>query len=227
MGFFVLLGCFFMTLYVTYLECYTLYMINRGRETKTGEDGSYTAENLTIGYYTVQIVDEREVDETEKYPDGSMTVRILGGYTLEHQNGIVEKNVEGEPLQIVLIWTDTDRELRTGVSVYTKDAEYITSFGFDNYSLIIDQDKQYNIMDNSLDIEVGKRYSFRIYGDFHWIDDYDEFSNYGAYVIIIYNGKKITLEAPAICGNVWNIIEIDGRTKEIKIINTVDAICNM
>lgn len=99
----------------------TLY-IREGLENTTGDIVSTvymndsteysTTVGLSAGYYTVQIVDERtNITEEERYITSSFNIKILGGMTIDNQNGYVSNALADSKLRIVLTWGESPSDL--------------------------------------------------------------------------------------------------------------------
>ena len=99
----------------------TLYIRN-GLENTTGSaiatihmnsNTTYsTTFGLEAGNYTIQIVDERTgISEEERYVTSHFNIKILGGMTIDNQNGYVSNGLVSEELRVVLTWGATPDDL--------------------------------------------------------------------------------------------------------------------
>lgn len=99
----------------------TLY-IREGLENTTGsvvetvymnDSVTYsTTVGLEAGNYTIQIVDERtDISEEERYVTSHFNIKILGGMTIDNQNGYVSNGLVSEELRVVLTWGSTPSDL--------------------------------------------------------------------------------------------------------------------
>lgn len=81
--------------------------------TQTTDSGRYeTIEGLEAGNYTVVVVDERSgVSNEERYTTTSFNIKVLGGITIDNQNGYVSNGVTSGNIRIVLTWGATPRDL--------------------------------------------------------------------------------------------------------------------
>ena len=85
------------------------------------EDGTYITSNLESGYYTAEIVDNREVDENERYLKGYMEIQIIEGKTTKNQNGVVTKTLDNNQIRIVLTWGASPSDLDSHLLGTTQD----------------------------------------------------------------------------------------------------------
>ena len=99
----------------------TLY-IREGLENTTGsvvqtlhmnDNTTYsTTVGLEAGNYTIQVVDERTgISEEERYVTSHFNIKILGGMTINNQNGYVSNGLASEELRVVLTWGSTPSDL--------------------------------------------------------------------------------------------------------------------
>lgn len=111
----------------------TLY-IREGLDNTTGpiKATSYMNDNTTYstgiglpaGNYTIQIVDNRTgITEAERYITSSFNIKILGGMTIENQNGYVSNSLSAEALRIVLTWGESPRDLDSHLVGPTADGD--------------------------------------------------------------------------------------------------------
>ena len=85
------------------------------------EDGTYITSNLESGYYTAEIVDNREVDENERYLKGYMEIQIIEGKITKNQNGVVTKTLDNNQIRIVLTWGASPSDLDSHLLGTTQD----------------------------------------------------------------------------------------------------------
>lgn len=195
-------------------------------EVKTGTDGLYTVKNLDTGYYTVQIIDEREVSEKEKYQNGIMTVMILGSYTINNQNGVVTNNLKTKQLRIVLTWGSTPRDLDSHLLGKTSDGVNYHIY----YHFMIIKNSQNNV-EAKLDVDdtssygpetttiyqpVDDDYEFYVYNYTH--NSNKELMNSGA-MVQVYRGSNnqpwYTFYVPQEEGYYWKVFNYNGETGKL------------
>lgn len=90
-------------------------------KTTVKEDGTYELMGLPAGNYTVKILDNRNVDEHERYLEGSMNIIIVGDEIIENQNGVVSNQLDSNQIRIVLTWGETPRDLDSHLLGTTAD----------------------------------------------------------------------------------------------------------
>lgn len=195
-------------------------------EIKTGADGFYSVENLTAGYYTVQIIDERNVDEEVKYQGGIMIVRILGGYTLDNQNGVVSNGLIHEQLRIVLSWgaapSDLDSHLLGVTSdgmrchMYYANKVITNSQNVVEFELDLDDTTSYGPETTTIYQPINDNYEFYVYNFSSGSDQ--ELMNSGA-MVQVYRGSDskpwYTFYVPQQQGYYWNVFSYNGGTGKL------------
>jgi len=71
-----------------------------------------TTIGLEAGNYTIQIVDERTgISEEARYVTSHFNIKILGGMTIDNQNGYVSNGLVSDELRVVLTWGSTPNDL--------------------------------------------------------------------------------------------------------------------
>ena len=78
----------------------------------TDQYGQYTTSGLDAGNYTIEILDDRSgIENEERYTATSFNIKVLGGRTIDDQNGYVSNGLVFEQLRVVLTWGSTPRDL--------------------------------------------------------------------------------------------------------------------
>ena len=66
-------------------------------------------------------MDNREVDENERYLIGYMEIQIIEGKTTKNQNGVVTKTLDNNQIRIVLTWGASPSDLDSHLLGTTQD----------------------------------------------------------------------------------------------------------
>lgn len=78
----------------------------------TNANGKYTTLGTEAGNYTVEVVDNRTgISDEERYTTTSFNIKVLGGTTIDNQNGYVSNGLTSDELRIVLTWGSKPSDL--------------------------------------------------------------------------------------------------------------------
>ncbi len=81
----------------------------------TDEDGYYMTDELMSGNYTIEVVDERDVEEP--FLGCFINVKILGGMDIANQDGTVSTTMLSGQVRIVMSWGSTPSDLDSHLDV--------------------------------------------------------------------------------------------------------------
>lgn len=111
--------------------------------TQTAGSGRYdTQEGLEAGNYTVVVIDGRnDISDEERYTTTSFNIKVLGGITIDYQNGYVSNGVTSENIRIVLTWGATPSDLDSHlVGPTSSGAKFHVYYADDVYGSEVDLD---------------------------------------------------------------------------------------
>ncbi len=111
--------------------------------TQTTGSGRYDAqEGLEAGNYTVVVIDERSgISDEERYTTTSFNIKVLGGITIDYQNGYVSNEVTSGNIRIVLTWGATPSDLDSHlVGPTSGDSKFHVYYANDVYGSEVDLD---------------------------------------------------------------------------------------
>lgn len=197
--------------------------------TQTNQNGSYTLE-LPAGNYTVYLQD---IQETKEFMDDSFVIKVMGGFTIDNQNGEMTPILQDEEIRIVLTWgskpSDLDSHLvgpngsGDNFHVYYSnqksggahlDVDDTTSFGPETTTIYEMNSGIY-------------RYAVHNYTN-RYSNQSKSLAESGAYVRV-YRGDSLVVESfhvPSGEGTVWNVFEFDSESGQIIPINTLEYVAD-
>ena len=188
------------------------------------ESGRYEAADLPAGYYTVQIVDQRQ--EEVKYTDSTMLVKIIGGSIIENQNGVVSGDLDSRQLRIVLTWGETPRDLDSHLVGTTADGRkahmyygqkvVYNSEGRVEFQLDVDDTTSYGPETTTIYHPESEDYEFYVHN--YSRGSQKQLRNSGA-TVQVYRGNSAlpwkTYYVPQQDGYYWNVFCYNAQTGEI------------
>ncbi len=196
----------------------------------TGADGGYTLTNFPAGNYTIQIIDNRVLDdETQRYTEGYFNIKIIPGETIENQNNATSNNAnDATDIQIKLYWGTSVADLDSHLTGPTNSSDrfhiayYAMSY---NDVKMLDRDDQdgegpeTTTIDLTLNAEGVYRFSVHNYTGRNSSNS-NSLANSGAYVEVRIGGElKNTFYVPNEYGTLWTVFEYDSNTGVITQIN--------
>ena len=213
----------------------TLY-IRKGLENTTGnvvgslymnDSTTYSiAAGLPAGNYTIQVIDERtDISEEERYISSSFNIKVLGGITIDNQNGYVSHSIATDDLRIVLTWGASPSDLDSHFNSYVdgaRDHIYYSNMIGSSGNLDVDDTTSYGpetitVTDFS-SLDKGFKYSIHDYSN-RSSSNSTILSQSGATVKVYFRGTLMRVfHVPANRGGtVWNVFRIDssGRITEL------------
>ncbi len=191
---------------------------------RTDENGCYGAADLPAGYYTVQIVDQRQGEI--KYTDSTMLVKIIGGSIIENQNGVVSSGLDSRQLRIVLTWganpSDLDSHLvgttadgRKAHMYYGQKVIYNSEGGVE-FQLDVDDTTSYGPETTTIYHPESEDYEFYVHN--YSRGSQKQLRNSGA-TVQVYRGNSAlpwkTYYVPQEDGYYWNVFCYNAQTGEI------------
>lgn len=189
-----------------------------------------TTLGLPAGNYTIQVVDERtEISDEERYITSSFNIKILGGMTINNQNGYVSNSIEIEELRIVLTWGATPSDLDSHLVGPTADGGKFHVFYSDKTygseaNLDVDDTSSYGPETVTIHSFNEGIYTYAIHDYSNKSSSYStSMANSGAQVKV-YRGAELlaTYNVPAnMDGTLWTVFTYDSKTKQITPINTM------
>ena len=221
------------------LNVYKGYNITNGTfvtTTSTDQNGAYSLD-LAAGNYTVYVLDER-TDPVTRYHSGYFTIKVLGSYTINNQNGEVTPVLATGEMRIVLSWGQTPRDLDSHITGPTSTGSNFHVFYSDeNYyennelmcNLDVDDTSSYGPETVTIYKPLNGIYKYSIH-DYtnRGSDSSMELANSGAYVRVYIEKAGSFIErtyyVPYNEGTVWNVFEYNSSTGVFTDLNTMEYI---
>lgn len=196
---------------------------------KTDNKGNYKTPLLPAGNYSVQIVDERALDnEDSRYMSSTFSIKILGDHSIPNQDGFVSNGLRFDQLRIVLKWGATPRDLDSHlVGPGANDDRFHTWFGNYNYKV---NSKMYANLDlddtTSYGPETTTIYEMSPGVYTYLVHDYTNrnssestaLGNSGAYIEVYLGNSSVaayTFYVPNQPGTLWTVFSFDSTTGKI------------
>lgn len=223
------------------IEGLTLY-VRKGLSNKSGETicstvtergGAYSIGNLYGGNYCVQIVDERDVEDRERYLTTYFNIKVVGDEIIDRQNASVTGKLDMNEIRIVLEWGGMPRILDPYLS------GWIPKDGGHEYLQIGNQTKNY-MLGNQLIAKISDnlgsglrtvtvyttpkgKYAFYVHNYSHETS----FQTSGACVQVYIGQTNIadyTFYAPNVgIAEYWSVFSYDAKKREMTIVNRYSA----
>ena len=195
---------------------------------KTDAEGRYAVNNIPAGNYTIQITDERSLDNEDlRYRPSMFVIKVLGNCSIPNQNGYVTNGLRVDQLRVVLRWGENPRDLDSHLVGPTADGGrfhiyYSNKTSGRNY-LDHDDTSSYGPETITIYETTPGVYTYLVH-------DYtnrnssnsNALAQSGAYVEVYYGDSQIALETyyvPNQEGTVWSVFEFDATTGTITPIN--------
>ncbi|MBQ8502759.1 MAG: carboxypeptidase regulatory-like domain-containing protein [Clostridia bacterium] len=204
----------------------------------TNEAGEYITPELETGHFCVEIVDERaNITEENRYISSFMNIKILGGISVENQDGAISTALYENQLRIVLRWGESPRDIDSHLvgPVLNSSEQFHVFFNdkteyYDDVimaDLDLDDTTSYGPETTTIynSVEGVYRFSVHNYSD---RGDYSSttLSQSGAY-IEVYKGTEsvasYVFSVPYGVGTIWNVFDYDSRTNTIIPINQINS----
>ncbi len=204
------------------------------KETTTDGSGKYIFEELPVGYYTVQVIDNREGQEGDIYLPTSFNVLITPDTVTEGQGTGVSKAILSGQVRFILTWgteesgaiADADSHL---VGPLPEDGWFHTYFsdqtalyGEEKYADLDLDDTDYQGPETTtIYRELPGTYSFYVH-DYTNMDSLDSSRLAESDVKVeVYTGsfKQATYYVPNQEGTLWHVCDYNSATKSFKTVN--------
>ena len=196
----------------------------------TDSNGYYKTNALAPGNYTVQVVDERVLDdENERYGSVDFAIKVMSDTTIVNQN-VTISNSDGlfaDSIRIVLEWGETPRDLDSHLyTTLDSGSQYHVFYSdknpYNGASLDVDDTSSYGpetVTVTSLENGIYKYY----------VHDYTggtktNIKNSGASVKVYIGGASsptYTFYAPNSDGSNWHVFTYNATTGEFIIVNAI------
>lgn len=203
-------------------------------KTKTDMYGSYLFADLPAGNYTIEIVDERNLEnEKDRYFSSMFIAKVLGGKLISNQNGHVTNGIAAEQLRIVLRWGEYPYDLDSHIVGPTSAGEtFHVYFANDSHyesarmvDLDLDDITSYGPETTTIYRPVGGEYVFMVhdYTNKEKVNS-DALANSGAYVEIYLGTSNVaayTFYVPSTEGTLWTVFSYNSENGMITPINSM------
>ncbi len=196
----------------------------------SGASGRYTTDEILAGNYTVTITDERELtDENLRYGTAYFNIKVVGGETIDNQNGSVSNNAQHvDMIQIKLQWGERPYDLDSHLTGPTSSSRFHVSYmnlNVNNADLDRDDQVSYGPETTTIDLAEGVdgvyRFSVHDYSNRNSSSS-TAMANSSAYVEVYMGGVlTYTFYVPDAAGTLWTVFEYDSTTGSLTAINTM------
>jgi len=203
------------------------------RTLTTDNNGSYTLNDIAAGNYTIEIVDNRSLnDEDLRYNSSIFNVKVLGGCSIPNQNGYVTNELNIDQLRIVLRWgerpSDLDSHLVGPTSNGGKFHIYFSNKTSGANNLDHDDISSYGPETTTIYETSPGIYTYLVHNySNRSSSNSTALANSGAYVEVYYGDSSIALatyNVPNEAGTVWTVFQFNSNTGTITPINEMSYI---
>lgn len=202
---------------------------------KTNSEGEYVTPYMQAGNYTVEVVDNRELDNEEaRYITSTFTIKILGNQSIPNQDGYVTNGLKPEQLRIVLRWGTSPSDLDSHlVGATTSNGRFHTYYSQKEHyesELMVNLDLDDTDGEGPETTTIYKMtpgiYTFMVH-DYtnRYTSNSTNMANSGAYVEIYQGESNVAtyrFNVPNSEGTLWTVFSYNSNTGEITPINTMD-----
>lgn len=201
---------------------------------KTDSQGKYVTQYMPAGNYTVEVVDNRTLDnEDARYLTSTFRIKILGNQSIPNQDGFVTNGLMPDQLRIVLKWGSTPRDLDSHlVGPSTSGGRFHTYYSDKNYyasdlmaNLDLDDTSSYGPETTTIYQTSPGIYTFLVHDYTNRSSSYsNSLANSGAYVEVYLGVSDIVayrFDVPNLSGTLWTVFSYNSNTGEILPINTM------
>ncbi|MGN0325717.1 MAG: carboxypeptidase regulatory-like domain-containing protein [Lachnospiraceae bacterium] len=197
----------------------------------TDEYGYYCTEEMDYGNYTVEIVDERQVEEP--YLSSSFNIKIMGDVYISNQDGAVSMPMKDGQVRIVLTWGEYPSDLDShmwfegaGGNEESYHVYYSSPSAYKNDEIVCDLDlddtSSYGPETTTIYVPENGFYHFGIYNYSHGYES--ELSVSGATVQVYTENTGVptyTFYVPGEDGYYWDVFTYDSRTRVLTPVNQI------
>lgn len=198
------------------------------RTLTTDDNGKYLLNDIAAGNYTVEVVDNRSLDnEAQRYKTSMFNVKILGGCSIPNQNGYVTNELNIDQLRIVLRWGENPRDLDSHLVGPTSSGGrfhiYYSNKVSSTNNLDHDDTSSYGPETTTIYETAPGIYTYLVH-DYTNKNSYNStaLANSGAYIEVYYGDSSIALatyNVPSGEGTVWAVFQFNSNTGTITPIN--------
>lgn len=194
----------------------------------TNSNGLYSLSNLAVGNYTLQFVDERELeDEDYRYTTGTINVAVIGDTIIANQNIVLNNNatITATSMRIVLTWGSSPSDLDSHLTTSNGDHIWYSNKTYEWGNLDVDDTSSYGPETITIStIEEGVTYTYYVY-NFSGGGN-SVLSNSGASVTVyIGDTESYTFTVPSGSGRYWTLFTYNTETG-FTVINTISTSIN-
>lgn len=198
------------------------------RTLETDTAGRYSVDNIPAGNYTIQVTDERSLDNEDlRYRPSVFVIKVLGSCSIPNQNGYVTNGLRIDQLRVVLRWGENPSDLDSHLVGPTADGGrfhiYYSNKTSGRNNLDHDDTTSYGPETITIYETVPGIYTYLVHD---YTNRNSSSSNAlalsGAYVEVYYGDSPIALatyHVPNQEGTVWNVFEFDSTTGTIAPVN--------
>ena len=185
----------------------------------TDLDGNYCFENLSAGYYCVEVVDES--DRNNKYTVAYFNFIVRGGKVDINPKIFLSQEIERGKIRIVLQWGKNPTDLDTHVffSEYRKELYFYNKEIYDNGQLvaILDRDVKEGEGPEVVTIDTTLSGDFIYYVHNYFGNSFTELANSKATVWLYRNGypSKMFTVPLSHCSYDWRVFHYDSQDDRI------------
>lgn len=199
--------------------------------TTTTNGGRYATQGgIEAGNYTVVVVDERSgISDESRYTTASFNIKVLGGMTIDNQNGYVSNGITSDNIRVVLSWGSTPSDLDSHlVGPTSAGGTFHVYYRNDTYGNEVDLDRDDTDSYGPETITIRSinngiyTYAVHNYSD-RGSSSSTSLSTSGAQVKV-YRGAELimTYNAPTgMDGTLWTVFSYDANTQRFTTINSM------
>lgn len=196
------------------------------QKVETDNKGNYSFQNLVAGNYCVEIVPV----SNSTYINTHFNIKILGGKSINDQNGVISPDIGKNQIRVVLTWgykpADLDAHVEYNVSSQKGHVYYSTkTFEYAGEMLCnLDVDDRYHYGPETITIKDQITASYKYY--VHNYSNEDTLEGCGAIVRVYLGGKSYpayTFHVPYGEGRYWTVFEYNTATKRFNVINEINS----
>ena len=199
--------------------------------TYTTNGGYYETQNgLEAGNYTVVVLDERnDISEESRYVTTNFSIKVLGGMTIDNQNGYVSNGITSDNIRIVLSWgaspSDLDSHLVGPTSIGGTFHVYYSNKSYgDEVDLDRDDTDSYGPETVTIRRINDGVYTYAVHNYSDRGSSYSTSLSSSGAQVKVYRGAELvmTYNVPTgTDGTLWTVFSYDTNTQRFTTINTM------